>query len=82
MISTKTGDLIYKSRRPKRLTIGDVADNTGVSKSMISLIETGKQFPKNPVFLKKVCLFLGINEDEMKRAVIDDFANKLLEEWE
>lgn len=82
MSSTKTGDLIYNSRVLKKMRINELAGLTGVSKSMISLIETGKQTSKKAIFLKKVCSVLNINEDEMKNAVVCDFTDKLLKEWE
>ena len=73
--NTRAGKLIKKIRTSKNLTINEVSESTGVSVSMISLVENGKRLGSRFVLDKllkyyeipiEVIMFRAMNLSEMK----------------
>jgi transcriptional regulator with XRE-family HTH domain len=70
-IYMNSGELIRKARENKGLNQTQLADKVGVSRSMISQLETGKAYPSIEILLS-IASQLGINDQILMDAYYTD----------
>lgn len=78
----KIGTILKEQRKLKNLTIKDLSNATGISRSYISYIEHDKREPNFEV-INKICNVLGLPLELilLKSVEIDKIKNKHLKEF-
>lgn len=67
-MSTKVGELVQQGREKNNLSMRQLAEQSGVSHSDISRIESGEREVPNPKILRKISKFIGVNFNDLMYA--------------